>query len=338
MLAGALELVEQRPGAGRDDLDAGTKQGHGDGLGHGGGASGGGGKALLMDAMKRADVACCLGNDLDEAERTAYEDLAIGEIGHQRAQILRVKPATLDVVVSPGMDPQPVEPRRQARELGAEDRITGVAGSVDHDDATAVASVAGLALAPIGEIADHRHDRRDPAAAADQEKLRRSWRVEHEPTGGCAEPDDGASAQLMKRSRHTATRYATHRDLDPTSARCRAARRDRVAPAHAGTIDFDLDRDVLAGAMPRPAPSRGEHECPRVSGLVDHVDDARAWRPERPGRSELAEPELRVTVEKPAAPRGDGDSRDGFAKLLVEARSASGRPGLGEHSIAYISA
>lgn len=57
--------------------------------------------------MKRADVARCLGDDLDETERTAYGDLAVGEIGHQRAQTLRVEPAAADVVVSPGMDPQP---------------------------------------------------------------------------------------------------------------------------------------------------------------------------------------------------------------------------------------
>jgi hypothetical protein len=116
------------------------------------------------------------------------------------------------------MDPQPVEPRRQARELGTEDRIGGVAGSVDHDDAPAAAGVAGLAPSPIGEIANHRHDRCDAAAAADQEQLRCNRRVEHEVTGRCAEPDDGAAAQLVKRGRRAAARYATHRDLDPTSA------------------------------------------------------------------------------------------------------------------------
>jgi hypothetical protein len=36
--------------------------------------------------MKRADIACGLGNDLDEAEGAAYEDLAVGKIGDQRAQ------------------------------------------------------------------------------------------------------------------------------------------------------------------------------------------------------------------------------------------------------------
>src|ERR1041384_7756567 len=41
MLAGALELGEQRPGASRDDPDAGTTQGHGDGAG---GASVAGGR------------------------------------------------------------------------------------------------------------------------------------------------------------------------------------------------------------------------------------------------------------------------------------------------------
>src|ERR1041384_524858 len=72
-LAGALELSEQRSGAGSDDLDAGMKQGHGDGLAGARAASGGGDKALLMDAMKRAGVACCPGDDPDQAQWPAYE-------------------------------------------------------------------------------------------------------------------------------------------------------------------------------------------------------------------------------------------------------------------------
>jgi hypothetical protein len=52
---------------------------------------------------------------------------------------------------------------------------------------------------------------------------------------------------------------------------------------------------------------------------------------------ELAQPELRMTIEEPAAPRDGDDSRDGLAKPLAETRSASGRHDFGEHSIAYVS-
>jgi hypothetical protein len=143
--------------------------------------------------------------------------------------------------------------------------------------------------------AEHRHDRRDPGAAGDEQHVLGHPVREHEVTLGLREVDHRAGAgPLDQVARDHAFGVGPQGDREPvTGARVGAG--DGEDPRRPpGPVDLDTDLHVLSGpvTLPRRGRLEGDGGHRRVAGDVDlavHVDDARPDLVGRPHRVDLLE-------------------------------------------------
>ncbi len=168
----------------------------------------------------------------------------------------------------------------QRRELAGEDDVGLVARREDQ------VHVAGPG--PIGEVADHRHERRDADSAADERHASRRAAVaagEHEPPRRRRHLQPRAFLhRVVQVARGDALLLALHGDL--AGAREGGRRRDGVRAIHAPSADGErevqvLPRLMLEGERAAPGklrPLRGERCAPRASPAPRAAPRARRTR------------------------------------------------------------
>ena len=156
--------------------------------------------------------------------------------------------------------------RGEAAELVAEDDLVGLAGRVQQDDVGH--------LAALVEVAQHAHDRRDPAAGADEQQLGRAA------VSGARTRPRRRPARRSSRASPCRTRYG---DTLPSST-CLTViamqpvlavgvRGQRVRAPVADAVDVDADPHVLARAVAGPAVAGLDQDRRRLGGLVlDSLD------------------------------------------------------------------
>ena len=137
----------------------------------------------------------------------------------------------------------------QRAQLVAEDHVVRGARGVEVHDVVEV-------LAAL-EAAQHAHDRRDPAAGADEEQLRRQRVGQHERPLDAAEADDRrpAARALHEVGRDLALLDELRGDPD-AAVGAAGVGGQRVGAPVVDAVDDHADAQVLAGLVARPLPAR----------------------------------------------------------------------------------
>jgi hypothetical protein len=188
-------------------------------------------------------------------------------------------------------------------QLAAEDHVAVGRGVVRKHDV-------GVRV-PREQVAQHGHERRDPAPAGQHEDLRRRRIGQDEATEGLPELDRIADAKVIVQiPGHAATRVTLHGERDGAAVeRCARGAVDSCVPY---PVDLDHQRDVLAGAEAPPVPVRAKNEAHHVPRLGTHRLDAREDATEAEARLQPARVEVEhVLVEEPAHGRGGGEPAEG---------------------------
>ena len=155
----------------------------------------------------------------------------------------------------------------ELRELLGEDHIVGMRGIVEVHDAREIAA--------RGMVAEHAHDRRDPAACGDEQRPQRDRVGKHEVTLRQAEGQVVAGHDVPHEMlRDASAGRGLHRDRDAFVVAPRS-RGDGIRTGVVHAADGHAHPDVLPRAVPPPLAARTQGERPGARGLVPHAHDAR---------------------------------------------------------------
>ncbi len=201
-----------------------------------------------------------------------------------------------------------------AQLLGVGD-VALAAGVVDEGDRAVVALVA--------ERSQHRHQRRDAAAAADQQQLARASRRQREVALRLREADDVAGQQARAQvGREESVGPRVGGQLDQPVVVLGVGRRVRAGVADA--VDRGAQQHVLAGAEAAPVVVRAQRQRDGGRRAALDRDDLGAHVAQREGRLD----ELDVAVD--AMWRGERTRQRGAEQATADP-SAGGCRRFGEH-------
>ena len=231
--------------------------------------------------------------DLVEALAREARDLA-GEVLDQRVAVVRA-----------------VHPPQ----VGAEDHLVGLAGAVQVDHV--VQRAAAL------ELAQHRPDRRDAAAGADEQRLLRQRVGQAELALDLAEEDHRARLDLAREERrHQPFLDVLDRDRDEPLGMV-GIRGQRVGAPVADAVELGADAQVLPGPVARPRERRAHDDGRRLVGLGLEPHDRPGQLARRPRG--VQQPEVVVgdqrkrdrsgDLHRPSPEVGNGGCRRAFDHL-----------------------
>ena len=215
------------------------------------------------------------------ARRAAEESLCFGVIRHGIEQLFAAE-QTLQFAAgfAIGADQFNVEVLRvDHRQFIGVDLVAGGIGVMQESDAALVAFIA--------ERAQHRHHRRDAAAAADQQDAIRALLRQRELAFGLRQDHGGAHLQvLLEVFGNKAAGVGLGGEFDQAVLAVHRVG-GRVAAGAAHAVDLDRQAHVLAGGKALPVAVGAQAQGDAVGGLVADGHDLGADFAEGPGRGEL---------------------------------------------------